>query len=373
MRTPKILLIKPPLDDHDRPIYDLIVPLRKAGIDPIWTGLQQPWSQIVKTALEEDADAIGVSVHTGDPAILLGKLKTELERAGLSEKILVAGGSGEITLPDMQAKLAGLGYKVFLSGDAVENIGAYIMEKFRENQKCSVSITEHFESRLSRHLLAKHITRLENINLTLVPPPKKKSFRVLLAGPAGAGKSSLLNKILEKLELREIKIGVMLCDPRGPKEKGAFLGDRVWMQERTLSENIFIRSFSQLSNYSRRSVNFLKKVSDLFALWGADITFLETIGMGQESAARLGELADLFIWVALPNETDSMRLMKGGAHELADLVLLNKIDKEPSFKAELALKQHFQNPYFKVSAHTGEGIDEVCEFILEKIKNNPCG
>ena len=146
------------------------------------------------------------------------------------------------------------------------------------------------------------------------------------------------------------------------------MGDRIVLQDHTLNENIFIRSVSQFGNYSKKRIAFLKKLADLAKHWGAKVIFFETIGLGQEASLAIKTMADLFLWVALPNETDDVRLMKGGAHQMADAILLTKIDQEPAFRAELALKERFQKPYFPVSATTGVGIDDFCKFLEEKMK-----
>ncbi|KKT29808.1 hypothetical protein A3G55_04100 [Candidatus Giovannonibacteria bacterium RIFCSPLOWO2_12_FULL_44_25] len=367
MKYPKILLIKPPLDGHDRPIHDLIVLLRKYNIDSVWPGLQQSWPQIVKTAVEEDPDAIGISVHTGDPVALLGHLKTKFDEAGLGEKILVAGGSGEITFPDVREKLSAMGFKVFLSATSHEEIAKYILERFKEKERKRQSEFV-VQSAISRNILASAITHQERGALILQIPIENNSKTVVLGGPTGAGKSSILNAVLERFGRHGTKIAVFLCDPRGPKIKGAFLGDRIVLQDHTLNENIFIRSVSQFGNYSKKRIAFLKKLADLAKHWGAKVIFFETIGLGQEASLAIKTMADLFLWVALPNETDDVRLMKGGAHEMADAILLNKIDQEPAFRAELALKERFQKPYFPVSATTGVGIDDFCKFLEEKMK-----
>src|SRR3989344_1418937 len=366
MKSPKILLIKPPLDGHDRPIHDLIVFLRKRNIDSIWPGLKQSWTQIIKTAIEEDPDAIGVSVHTGDPVVLLGHLKKLLESSGLENKILIAGGSGEITFPDVREKLSAMGFKVFLSATTHDEIAKYILRECREKEKNQQNEFAVGHG-IPHEILAAAITSQERGSLILSTPVESNAITVVLGGPTGAGKSSLLNAVLERVGKRGIKIAVFLCDPRGPKLKGAFLGDRLVVQDHTSNENIFIRSISQFGTYSKKRVTFLKNLADLAKLWGAKLIFFETIGLGQETSSAIKNLADLFLWVALPNETDDLQLMKGGAHELADAILLNKIDKEPAFRAELALKERFQKPYFPVSAITGEGIDALCEFLDEKL------
>lgn len=372
MKAPKILIVKPPLDGHDRPIYDLIKLFREHGIDPIWTGLRQPWPQIVKTAVEEDVDAVGVSVHTGDPVVLLGHLKAELDRAGFINRVLVAGGSGEITFPDVRKKLAALGFKVFLSGIQRDEIAKYILRKCkkREQMRGLIKVAEfsvpenHF---FTANQLTQAISLLERNPKMEIKTLQHPFHTVVLCGTSGAGKSSILNRALEYLALSGKKIGVLLCDPRGPKEKGAFLGDRLVLQDHTSNGRIFIRSFSQFGGYTPKHTSLLKKSALLLSAWGAELIFIETIGLAQESAAGIKNLADILAWVTLPNETDDVRLLKGGIHEIADVILLNKIDLEPWFRAELAIKEYFHKPYFKVSAMSGKGIVEFCEYIKEKI------
>lgn len=367
MRTPKILLVKPPLDGHDRPIYDLIKAFREHNIDPVWPGLQQPWSQIVKTAVEEDVDAVGVSVHAGDPLVLLGHLKAKLDEAGLGDRVLVAGGSGEITFPDIRNKLAVMGFKVFLSGTPREEIAKYVL--------CECRKREHGQRRrlvkpvdfLSAGRLAAQISELERNPRMSVALPRHPFRTVVLCGTSGAGKSSILNCVLERLVPTGKKIGILLCDPRGPEEKGALLGDRLVIQDHTANENVFIRSFSQFGGYTRRHISLLHKSAILFSDWGAELIFVETIGLAQESAAGVKGLADVLVWVTLPNETDDVRLLKGGMHEIADVILLNKIDQESPFRAELAIREHLKKPYFKVSAATREGIDDFCNYLMNQI------
>lgn len=368
MRAPKILLVKPPLDGHDRPINDLIVSLRKHNIDPVWPGLQQSWMQIVKTAVEEDPDVIGISLHTGDPIVLLGHLKHKLDEAGLGRKILVAGGSGEIIFPDVRETLCHLGFKVFLSATPKKEIAKYILEKFRNQNSSRQKLLAVPEGKISRQILASLITQAETRKPISLPVCPNRAFRVLFSGPTGAGKSSLLNAILERFGKYGMKIAVFLCDPRGPKLKGAFLGDRLVVQDHTSNENIFIRSISQFGSYNKKSASLLAKAASLAEFWGARVIFFETIGMGQDLPVTIKDLADMLVWVSLPNETDEIRLMKGGPHELADVILLNKIDKEPAFRAELALKEYFAKPYFAASALTGQGIDSFCEFLEEQRK-----
>ncbi len=366
MRFPKILLLKGPLDGHDRPIYDLIRLLRAGRLDPIWVGLQQSWSAIIKTAVEEDVDAIGASVHAGDPVMLLEHLKSELDRAGLTDVVLAAGGSGEITFPDVRERLESLGFKIFLSSADRRLIAEYFAERTAERERSlrhPARVPAAIESRRELAVLLSAVERRSGLRLSR---GARRAPAIVFSGPAGAGKSSALDAVLRRFSGPE-RIGVVLCDPRGPFERGAYLGDRIVLQDHATREELFIRSVSQPGGYNEANVALIRRMRELFSRWGASVVFIETIGLGQEGAARIKAAADCFVWLAPPNETDADRLAKGGPHELADCIVLTKTDIEAPFRAEAALRENFAGPSFSISAKTGDGIEAFAAFLKEKI------
>lgn len=372
MRLLKILLCKGPLDGHDRPIYDLIELFRRHNINPLWLGLRQSWTQILKSAEEEDVDAIGMSIHTGDPVILLTRLREGMQERGMDDVVIVAGGSGEITFPDVRKKLALLGIRVFLSGCDRNKIVKHIFEQCKARTE-KITPLDLSGTSWSRRDTARALTLIEDECAFKIPRIRNKPFGVLIAGSPKVGKSSILNKVLTHFAQEKIKIGALLCDPRGPLDKSAYLGDRIVMQQHTPRDHIFIRSVSQSGGYTAKNVAILGKMINALSRWGARIVFIETIGLGQEGAARLKKLADLFLWVTLPNETDKDTIAKGGIHELADAALLNKIDLESPYNAELSLCDMWRKPYFKISAETGEGISELAKYCMhqyEKFTNS---
>ena len=89
----RVLIAKPGLDGHDRGALVVAMALRDAGMEVIYTGLHQPIEQIVKAAIEEDVDVIGLSILSGAHLALVRKLMKALEEAGVGDKAVIVGGT----------------------------------------------------------------------------------------------------------------------------------------------------------------------------------------------------------------------------------------------------------------------------------------
>jgi methylmalonyl-CoA mutase C-terminal domain/subunit len=120
----RILIAKPGLDGHDRGAKVVARALRNAGMEVIYAGLHQTPLQIVNTAIDEDADAIGLSIHSGAHMTILPKIMTMLEEKGISD-ILVFGG-GTIPKKDRgELKALGVG-EIFSTGTDTRDIIDYL-------------------------------------------------------------------------------------------------------------------------------------------------------------------------------------------------------------------------------------------------------
>ncbi len=119
-RKIKILIAKPGLDGHDRGAKVVARALRDAGFEVIYTGLHQSIDQIVQAALEEDVDAIGISILSGAHMYVFPTLMQKLKEAGLDDVVVFGGGI--IPLDDIP-KLKEVGVKeIFLPGTPLEEI-----------------------------------------------------------------------------------------------------------------------------------------------------------------------------------------------------------------------------------------------------------
>jgi methylmalonyl-CoA mutase C-terminal domain/subunit len=125
--TYRVIVAKPGLDGHDRGAKVVARALRDAGFEVIYTGLHQTPEQIAETAIQEDADAVGLSCHSGAHMTLFPRVVEQLRERGAGE-ILVFGG-GIIPSDDIP-KLESAGIeKIFTPGASTVDIGGWLRER----------------------------------------------------------------------------------------------------------------------------------------------------------------------------------------------------------------------------------------------------
>ena len=99
-RKIRVVIAKPGLDGHDRGAKIIARALRDAGMEVIYTGLHQTPEQIVETAIQEDADAVGISILSGAHMTLVPKILAGLKENGVDDVVVVVGGT--IPKPDVE-------------------------------------------------------------------------------------------------------------------------------------------------------------------------------------------------------------------------------------------------------------------------------
>jgi methylmalonyl-CoA mutase C-terminal domain/subunit len=129
MRKIRVVIAKPGLDGHDRGAKVIARALRDAGMEVIYTGLRQTPEMIVAAALQEDADAIGLSILSGAHMHICPRVMALLKERGLEDVIVVIGG----IIPDVDiSKLKAMGIKgIFLPGSPMQDIVTFISENVR--------------------------------------------------------------------------------------------------------------------------------------------------------------------------------------------------------------------------------------------------
>lgn len=133
-RPIRVLIAKPGLDGHDRGAKVVAYALRDAGMEVIYTGLRQDAERIVAAAVQEDVDAIGLSVLTGAHLALTRRIIGELKRAGRNGDIVIVVG-GTIPAEDVAALLAMGVAAVFPTGTALSEITAGVHRAVEENRR----------------------------------------------------------------------------------------------------------------------------------------------------------------------------------------------------------------------------------------------
>jgi len=126
-RKIRVVIAKPGLDGHDRGAKIIARALRDAGMEVIYTGLHQTPEQIVETALQEDADAVGISILSGAHMTLVPKILEGLREEGLEEVLVVVGGT--IPKPDVEELKAQGVAEIFTPGAPVSEIVEFLQAK----------------------------------------------------------------------------------------------------------------------------------------------------------------------------------------------------------------------------------------------------
>jgi methylmalonyl-CoA mutase, C-terminal domain len=126
-RKIRVVIAKPGLDGHDRGAKIIARALRDAGMEVIYTGLHQTPEQIVETALQEDADAVGISILSGAHMTLVPKIVEGLREHGLDDVLVVVGGT--IPRDDVVALKEGGVAEVFTPGAPVAEIVDFLRER----------------------------------------------------------------------------------------------------------------------------------------------------------------------------------------------------------------------------------------------------
>ena len=189
--------------------------------------------------------------------------------------------------------------------------------------------------------LARAITLVENNtadgNKLLQQLHLQKSIPVIgITGPPGAGKSSLVNSLLDLLIAQNKTVGVIAVDPSSPFNLGALLGDRVRMSKHFNSGKVFIRSMASRGSLGGLCDKILE-VTDVMRQAPFDFVLVETVGVGQ-SEVEIAGLADTTVVVLVPEAGDEVQTMKAGLMEIADVFVVNKADHADADKLFLNLK-----------------------------------
>ncbi|MGB7860284.1 MAG: methylmalonyl Co-A mutase-associated GTPase MeaB [Acidimicrobiia bacterium] len=146
-----------------------------------------------------------------------------------------------------------------------------------------------------------------------------------VTGPPGAGKSTLISRLVEELRRSGETVAVLAVDPSSPITGGAMLGDRIRMQAHIDDDGVYVRSMAtrgHLGGLARASAD----AACLMGLAGFDNVIVETVGVGQ-SEVEIMNVANHVVLVVGPSWGDDVQADKAGIVEIADLFVINKGDR----------------------------------------------
>ena len=227
-----------------------------------------------------------------------------------------------------------------------------------------------------RGAIAKAITIIENDQKETKKLLKKifkdtgNSIIIGITGPAGAGKSSLINKTAVAMKKLGTKPAVLAVDPTSHVTGGAILGDRVRMTESTDS-GTYIRSIASrgatgaVSRSLRNSIRILEYA-------GFNPIIIESVGAGQ-TEVEISNIADITVVVFNPHTGDSIQTIKAGLTEIGDIYLVNKSDLSGSNQLFDAVRDFIgdseRNPtILKTSVKKNTGIKEFAKTLKDLMK-----
>lgn len=223
-----------------------------------------------------------------------------------------------------------------------------------------------------RAALARAITIIENGErgakelLSQAGRRSGASFIVGITGPPGTGKSTLVDKLVASYRKKGLRIGVIAIDPSSPITGGALLGDRIRMADFATDDMVFIRSMASRGWSGGLSAAVTDAIRMVEA-WGADLVFVETVGIGQADV-EITRIAHAVAIVLMPSSGDDVQVSKAGLMEVGDIYVVNKSDLDGAGQVALHLLTMVRNSkerrqVVRVSAVTGEGMDQLMKAV----------
>jgi LAO/AO transport system kinase len=190
-------------------------------------------------------------------------------------------------------------------------------------------------------------------------------------GPGGAGKSSLVGKLIPECQALGYKVAVLAVDPTSPITGGAILGDRVRMQGNLGNEKVFMRSMASRGAMGGVSKS-LRNAIRILDVAGYNVVLIESVGAGQLEV-EISKVADLTVVVFTPHTGDNVQAVKAGLTEIGDIYVVNKADLEGATSlyqtvVDLIGDTNRKPDVLKTSAKTGMGIDELAKNIDRLLK-----
>jgi LAO/AO transport system kinase len=182
-----------------------------------------------------------------------------------------------------------------------------------------------------------------------------------VTGPPGAGKSTIVAALVGMYRRRGMRVAVLAVDPSSPYSGGALLGDRIRMSAHINDSDVLIRSVATRGHLGGLAAAVPAAIRLLAAL-RYDLILVETVGVGQ-SEIEVAAVADPTVVILTPGAGDAIQAAKAGLLEVADIVVVNKADRDGADQTVRDLRAESKAPILKLVAAQGEGVPELVEAI----------
>lgn len=189
------------------------------------------------------------------------------------------------------------------------------------------------------------------------PAPGGMGPVVGITGPPGAGKSTTVAALVGAYRKRGSRVAVLAVDPSSPFSGGALLGDRIRMAAHINDSDVLIRSVATRGHLGGLAAAVPAAIRLLGAI-GYDVVLLETVGVGQ-SEIEIAAVADPTVVILNPGAGDAVQAAKAGVLEVADIVAVNKADRDGAEQTVRDLRAETAAPIVSLVAARGEGIEDL--------------
>ena len=324
-------------DGHDAAINIMRRLIQAQGVEVIHLGHNRSVDDIVRAAIQEDADGIAVSSYQGGHNEFFRYMVDRLRELGAGHIKVFGGGGGTITPEEIHELMKYGVARIYHPHDGMElgleaMIEDLIDRTVAERDVTTVPTSDATDRDID---IARMISAIEEAafdaaqlgNLRKEWQVKAGNVPVIgITGTGGAGKSSVTDEILNRFVscFPDMRIAVLAVDPTRRRTGGALLGDRIRMN--TLrSESIYMRSIATRRQHLATS-EMLGDHIDYLKSCGFDLIIVETAGIGQ-SDSEIVDLVDFSVYVMTSDYGAASQLEKIDMLDFADLVILNKYDK----------------------------------------------
>ncbi|SDO98650.1 fused isobutyryl-CoA mutase/GTPase IcmF [Desulforhopalus singaporensis] len=345
-------------DGHDASTNIMRRILQDSGVEVIHLAHNRSVQELVDTAIEEDAQGIAMSSYQGGHVEAF-KYMIDLLKEKNASHIKVFGGGGGVIVADEIKELEAYGVTKIYSPEDGASMGLqgminHMIEQldfstlpFHSLNPGELAVTSPktiggFISAVQQAKTSDN-AKLAELLSSLEPLVEKHNCPVIgITGTGGAGKSSLTDEIIVRflLDIKDIKIAIISCDPTRRKTGGALLGDRIRMNSISGSDNIYMRSLATQSSATEVS-EALPEAIQVAKGAGFDLIIAETAGIGQGDS-KITDIADISIYVMTSEFGAPSQLEKIDMLDYADLIVVNKFEKKGSEDAFRDIRKQVQ-------------------------------
>ena len=324
-------------DGHDAAINIMRRLIQAQGAEVVHLGHNRSVEDVVRAALQEDADGIALSSYQGGHVEYFKYMVDMLKERGAGHIRVFGGGGGTIT-PEEIAELQDYGVeRIYHPNDGMHmGLTAMIEDVVRRANEHRVKTERPAKVSVDDEIsVGKMLTSIEEgvFDETELARLRKewqlaggKTPVLGLTGTGGAGKSSVVDELLLRFlhAFPQMRIAVLAVDPTRRRSGGALLGDRIRMNS-LRSKHVFMRSMATRRQHAATSI-VLKDCIAFLKGQGYDLVIVETAGIGQ-SDSEIVDLVDFPVYVMTSDYGAASQLEKIDMLDFAELVVLNKFDK----------------------------------------------